>query len=169
MPGADTRIRPALPEWSLVRNGRAKERRTGGRKVACLKIRLASERLPVIGLSLQLAAALVTLLLALVGPHHPLAVFGPLLPLTFGQGLALPFITARSVTLSPNYAGIASSLLGFSQQAGAAVAVQAMGWAPTTSAVPVLIFCSCTAAVALLPLLATTRGALAQVGTRSRR
>lgn len=112
-----------------------------------------AERLPVIGLWLQFASAAAALLLQLTGVDHPVAIFGPMLPLTFAQGLALPYITARAVTISPSYAGVASSLLGFSQQALAAVAVQSMGWAPTDSAIPVFIFCSLGSAVALLPLL----------------
>jgi hypothetical protein len=94
------------------------------------------------------------LLLALAEFQHPIALFVFMVPLTFGQGLALPYITARAVTLSPGYAGVASSLLGFVQQLVAAVAVQAMGWAPTDSAIPVFVFCVLGSGVALLPLLA---------------
>jgi MFS transporter, DHA1 family, multidrug resistance protein len=112
-----------------------------------------ADRLPWIGLWLQFASAAVALLLQVAGFDHPLALFGPMLPLTFGQGLALPFITARAVTISPGYAGVASSLLGFSQQLFAAVAVQSMGWAPTDSAIPVFIFCTAGSLLALLPLL----------------
>jgi hypothetical protein len=71
----------------------------------------------------------------------------------------LPYITARAVTLAPNYAGVAASLLGFAQQAAAAISVQAMGWAPTTSAIPVFTFCSLTAFVAVIPLLSLPRRA----------
>ncbi len=71
----------------------------------------------------------------------------------------MPYITARAVTLSPRYAGIASSLLGFAQQAVAAVAVQSMGWAPTDSAIPVFVFCTLGAAVAVLPFFARERRA----------
>ena len=118
-----------------------------------------ADRLPAIGLWLQFASAVAALLLQLAGVDHPLAMFGPMLPLTFAQGLSLPYITARAVTLSPGYAGVASSLLGFSQQAVAAVAVQSMGWAPTDSAIPVFIFCSLGSAVALLPMLVRDRRA----------
>jgi MFS transporter, DHA1 family, multidrug resistance protein len=118
-----------------------------------------ADRLPVIGLWLQFAAAALALLLQLAGVDHPIAIFGPMLPLTFGQGLALPYVTARAVTLAPGYAGVASSLLGFAQQVFAAVSVQAMGWAPTNSAIPVFIFCSLGSAVALLPMLARDRRA----------
>jgi MFS transporter, DHA1 family, multidrug resistance protein len=118
-----------------------------------------ADRLPVIGLWLQFGSAAVALLLQAAGFEHPLAIFLPMLPLTFGQGLSLPYITARAVTLSPGYAGIASSLLGFAQQAVAAVAVQSMGWAPTDSAIPVFVFCTLGSAVAVLPMLARERRA----------
>ena len=51
----------------------------------------------------------------------------PMLPLAFAQGLALPHVTATAVRLAPGYAGVASGLIGFSQQAFAALTVQAMG------------------------------------------
>jgi DHA1 family bicyclomycin/chloramphenicol resistance-like MFS transporter len=116
-----------------------------------------ADRLLSIGLWLQFGAAAVALLLQLVGIEHPLAIFGPMLPLTFAQGLALPYLTARAVTIAPGYAGVASSLLGFAQQVFAAVTVQSMGWAPTDSAIPVFIFCTAVAALALLPALMRER------------
>jgi DHA1 family bicyclomycin/chloramphenicol resistance-like MFS transporter len=116
--------------------------------------RIDSDRLTHIGLSLQLAAALAALGFWLAGLRHPLWVFGPMLPLALGQGLALPNINARAVMLAPGYAGIASSLIGFSQQAVAGVGVQAMGWAPTNSALPILVFCAAVSALAFLPALA---------------
>lgn len=111
--------------------------------------RVDAQRLVVAGLGAQVAGACAALLFAIAGIWHPFALFGPMCIATFGQGLALPVVTARAVSLAPGYAGIASSLIGFGQQAIAGVSVQAMGWAPTTSPVPVTAFCSIVGAIAL--------------------
>lgn len=106
-------------------------------------------RLARLGALLQAGAAVAALLFVAAGFTHPAFWFLPMLPLAFGQGLALPHIMATAVQLSPGNAGIASSLIGFSQQAITALSVQAMGFAPTDSPLPVLGFC---AAMSLLSL-----------------
>lgn len=105
------------------------------------------------GLWLQLAGAMLALGFAMAGLTHPAWLFGPMLPLAFGQGLAMPHVTAKAVELAPGNAGIAASLLGFAQQLMAGLSVQAMGWASTDSAVPLMLFCTAASAVALLPVL----------------
>jgi hypothetical protein len=57
------------------------------------------------------------------------------------------------VQLSPANAGVASSLIGFSQQAVTALSVQAMGFAPTDSPLPVLAFCAAASVLSLSTLL----------------
>jgi MFS transporter, DHA1 family, multidrug resistance protein len=116
--------------------------------------RTSAYQLMRLGLSLQFAFALLALVFALAGLSDPLWIFGPMLPLSIGQGLALPNITAKAVTLAPGFAGIASSLIGFSQQAVGGIAVQAMGFAPIDTVLPVLIFCTAIAALGLLSILA---------------
>lgn len=117
----------------------------------------STARLTALGLWIQLACTLLALGFALAGLTHPLWLFGPMFPLSFGQGLALPTITARAVGLVPGFAGAASSLLGFAQMATAAVCVQAMGWASTDTAVPMLLFCSIASSLALVPIYAMRR------------
>jgi len=75
------------------------------------------------GLALQLAGATTALILFALGFGHPLTLFVPLAVLTYGQGLALPNVTATSVSLVPEHAGVASSVLGFLQQVIGAVSV----------------------------------------------
>ncbi len=118
-----------------------------------------AERLLFVGLWMQFAGSLAAVLLVLVGPDHPLCLFGPMLPVAFGQGMALPYMTGRAVTLAPGYAGTASSLVGFAQQSLGAICVQAMGWAPTDTALPVWLFCATAAAIALAPLFVLERRA----------
>jgi DHA1 family bicyclomycin/chloramphenicol resistance-like MFS transporter len=101
------------------------------------------------GAQLQAGGAVLALAFVLLGFTHPAFWFLPMLPLAVGQGLSLPHVMATAVQLSPANAGVASSLIGFSQQAVTAVSVQAMGFAPTDTPVPVLAFC---AAMSLLSL-----------------
>jgi DHA1 family bicyclomycin/chloramphenicol resistance-like MFS transporter len=109
-------------------------------------------RVTSVGLWLQFGSAAAGLGFVLAGLNHPAWLFGPMLPLAFGQGLALPHITARAVSMAPRQAGTASSFVGFSQQAMAAVSVQGMGFASTATAVPVMLYCTVASGLALLPL-----------------
>ncbi len=113
------------------------------------------ERLAQFGCGLQTVAALLALGFVLAGLTHPLWWFLPQLPLAFGQGLTLPHRVATAVRLAPGYAGVASSLIGFAQQVIAGLSVQAIGFASTDSAVPMLTLCAGLAVVSLLTMLGT--------------
>lgn len=117
----------------------------------------ALERVSRFGIVLQAASACVALALVWAGYTHPLFWFGPMLPLAFAQGLALPHITATAVRLSPAYAGVASGLIGFAQQAMAAVAVQATGFMPTDTPLPVIAFCAALSLVSLVAMFLLDR------------
>jgi DHA1 family bicyclomycin/chloramphenicol resistance-like MFS transporter len=125
----------------------------GNTLVSRVAHRVDTDRLVLTGLAMQFGGAAVTFGFVLAGIWHPLALFAPMFPLSVGQGLALPIITARAVSLAPGYAGVASSLIGFSQQAIAALSVQAMGWASTSTPFPVATFCTVIAAIALFAAL----------------
>jgi DHA1 family bicyclomycin/chloramphenicol resistance-like MFS transporter len=99
------------------------------------------------GVLLSAAGAVAALAFVAVGLTHPLWVFVPIGVLSYGQGLALPNVTATAVSLAPQHAGVASSTIGFLQQIIGAACVQWMGHFPTDTALPVLVFC---AAVCLL-------------------
>jgi DHA1 family bicyclomycin/chloramphenicol resistance-like MFS transporter len=101
----------------------------------------------VVGVLLSAASAIAALAFVALGLTHPLWIFVPIGVLSYGQGLALPNVTATAVSLAPQHAGVASSTIGFLQQIIGAVAVQWMGYFPTDTALPVLLFC---AAVCLL-------------------
>src|SRR5204863_6316470 len=83
----------------------------------------------------------VALFLVLLGHSHPFAVFAPMMLFSFGQGLALPNLIAHGMRLAPKYTGVASSMFGFAQLALAAIAVQAMGYVPTSGWQPALWVC----------------------------
>lgn len=106
----------------------------------------------VTGVLLSAAGAVAALLFVACGLDHPLWVFVPIGVLSFGQGLALPNVTATAVSLAPEHAGVASSTIGFLQQIVGALCVQWMGVFPTDTALPMLGFCAavCVLGLALL-------------------
>lgn len=110
---------------------------------------LSPERQMTAGLAIQAAAAVIGLAFVALGHWDPWFMFGPMLPLAFGQGLSLPHITARAVQLAPGYNGLASALIGFSQQAIAGLSVQLMGFAPSNSPLPVMLFCALASVLGL--------------------
>ena len=109
------------------------------------------------GLGLQVAFAVIALLLALLGFVDPIYIFSAQFPLCIGQGLALPNIMARGVGLAPGYTGVASSVMGFGQIALSAICLQVMSFAPVDSWIPVLSFCVVVAAIAWLAALLLQR------------
>jgi MFS transporter, DHA1 family, multidrug resistance protein len=94
------------------------------------------------GVLLSAAGAVAALAFVAFGLHHPLWIFVPIGVLSYGQGLALPNVTATAVSLAPQNAGVASSTIGFLQQIIGAACVQWMGHFPTDTALPMLIFCA---------------------------
>jgi DHA1 family bicyclomycin/chloramphenicol resistance-like MFS transporter len=106
----------------------------------------------VTGVLLSAGAAGAALALVALGLTHPLWIFVPIGVLSYGQGLALPNVTATAVSLAPQHAGVASSTIGFLQQFIGAACVQWMGRFPTDTAVPMLVFCAvvCLLGLALL-------------------
>lgn len=125
--------------------------------VSRLQGHAAIEKLARFGIGLQAVSACTAFGLVVLGFTDPLWWFGPMLPLAFAQGLALPHITATAVRLAPGYAGVASGMIGFSQQAGAAIAVQAMGFVATDTPVPVLGFCATLSLVSIGAMIVLDR------------
>lgn len=102
--------------------------------------RAGLRRLIEMGMAIQLVSAVGGAGLVLAGFWQPAALFLPMGVLSFGQGLALPNITASAVALAPRTPGAASSMLSFSQQLIGAIAVQGMAVFATSSPVPIYIF-----------------------------
>jgi DHA1 family bicyclomycin/chloramphenicol resistance-like MFS transporter len=96
----------------------------------------------VAGVLLSAAGAVAALVFVALGLTHPLWIFVPIAVLSYGQGLALPNVTATAVSLAPQHAGVGSSTIGFLQQIIGAACVQWMGNFPTDTALPVLLFCA---------------------------
>ena len=102
--------------------------------------RAGLRRLIEMGMAIQLVSAVGGAGLVVAGFWQPAALFLPMGVLSFGQGLALPNITASAVALAPRTPGAASSMLSFSQQLIGAIAVQGMAVFATTTPVPIYIF-----------------------------
>jgi DHA1 family bicyclomycin/chloramphenicol resistance-like MFS transporter len=104
------------------------------------------------GVLLSAAGAVAALVFVAFGLTHPLWIFVPIGVRSYGQGLALPNVTATAVSLAPQHAGVASSTIGFLQQIIGAACVQWMGRFPTDTALPMLIFCAvvCVLGVGML-------------------
>ena len=105
-----------------------------------------------LGVGLTAAGSAAALAFGALGLMHPLWIFLPIAVLAYGQGLALPNVTAAAVSLTPRHAGVASSLVGFLQQMIGAACVQWMGHYSTDTPMPMLVFCATTCALAFAAL-----------------
>jgi len=108
----------------------------------------------VVGVLLTVVGAVAALVFVALGFTHPLWIFVPIGLLSYGQGLALPNVIATAVSLAPQHAGVASSLVGFLQQIIGAACVQGMGHFSTDTALPMVTFCAsvCVSALVMLYL-----------------
>lgn len=129
----------------------------GNLYVSRLRGHAALERMARFGIWLQAISACAAFGFVLSGLTHPVWWFGPMLPLAFAQGLALPHITATAVRLAPGYAGVASGMIGFAQQAFSAMVVQAMGFVPTDTPVPVLGICAALSLISIVAMFVLDR------------
>lgn len=70
------------------------------------------ERMMLDGVSCSFAGPVIAIALYLAGIEHPIAFFGPLVLIGFGNGLMLPNAITAAISLRPEAAGAASGLLG---------------------------------------------------------
>jgi DHA1 family bicyclomycin/chloramphenicol resistance-like MFS transporter len=121
--------------------------------------RFGVQRLLVAGVAVQAVFAVAAWALAAAGWWHPVWIFLPWAMIAYGQGLALPNVTANAVALAPQYAGTASGLLGFAQQIVGAASIQWMSLASTATPVPIATFVGAASLVAFAGLLIQRGGA----------
>ena len=139
----------------------------GNWSVTRLATHMGTQALMHAGVLLAAVATCVALGFAAAGLVHPLWLFVPIAVMGYGQGMALPNVTASAVTLAPEYAGMASSLVGFAQQLTGAGCVQWIGSFAVDTPFPMLIFCA-SASVAALIALRVLRPEKAEPGTARR-
>jgi DHA1 family bicyclomycin/chloramphenicol resistance-like MFS transporter len=89
--------------------------------------RIGIDRMIGLGTTLALLGALACLLAAVTGLLSPLAIFGPMLLVAIGNGLAIPNGTAAAISINPVVAGTASGLAGFLQMGLGALTSQSVG------------------------------------------
>ena len=124
----------------------------GNWSVGRLGLRHDPHWMVVLGVGLTAAGSAAALGFGALGLMHPLWIFLPIAVLAYGQGLALPNVTAAAVSLTPRHAGVASSLVGFLQQMIGAACVQWMGHYSTDTPMPMLVFCATTCVLAFAAL-----------------
>jgi DHA1 family bicyclomycin/chloramphenicol resistance-like MFS transporter len=124
----------------------------GNWSVARLAAHMGTQALMRAGVLVAAIATCAALGFAAAGLAHPLWLFVPIGVMGYGQGMALPNVTASAVTLAPEYAGMASSLVGFAQQLTGAACVQWIGSFAVDTPFPMLIFCATASIAALIAL-----------------
>ncbi len=107
-----------------------------------LSQRLGGLRMIATGCGLALVGA--GLLVTLSDSMHPLALFGPMVLVTFSNGLTMPNATAGAVGVQPGMFGAASGLAGFLQISTGALATLVVGILQDgyARAMSLLILCS---------------------------
>lgn len=103
--------------------------------------RLAARLGPVkmLGLGVVIAGIGIALFWIMVHINRPIALFLPMMFLTFSNGITLPSATVGAMALRPDLSGTASGVGGMLQMIVAAVATTAVGWVLATSSIPMLI------------------------------
>ncbi len=88
--------------------------------------------------------------LMIAGPWLPLALFGPMMLVAFGNGLSIANSQAGAVSVEPNLAGTASGIAGFTQMFTAALVSQAVGMLQNGTPYPMVGFMALCAALSFL-------------------
>ena len=101
--------------------------------------RVGIDRMIMLGSSVGLAGAVAMTGLTLAGIWHPAALFGPMTLLAISNGVASPSMQSGAVSQSPEHAGSASGLVGFTQQMLAAFAAQGVAMVSSESPVPMAL------------------------------
>lgn len=103
----------------------------GALSASLLATRRSARGIMALGVSLGAAGGLVLLLGALAGLHHPAALIGPMIIVTFGGGLVTPNAIVAALVPLRGRAGTAVSLYGALQMGGSAVATFAVALLPS--------------------------------------
>jgi DHA1 family bicyclomycin/chloramphenicol resistance-like MFS transporter len=130
--------------------------------------RVGLDRMVVIGSVLVVVGTLLATALLASGMWTPLALIGPMMVVTFGNGLAIPNAQAGAISVDPMLAGTASGLSGFAQMLVAALVSQAVGMLQNDTPYPMLGFMVGCAFLSLLGfVLAAPSAAPGRHGQRS--
>jgi MFS transporter, DHA1 family, multidrug resistance protein len=122
----------------------------GNFATARLGRRIGLDRMVLLGSCLVLVGIVLGAGLTVGGLWTPLALFGPMMLATFGNGLSVPNAQAGAVSVDPLIAGTASGLSGFTQMLVAALVSQAVGMLQNGTPYPMLGFMVGCAAISLV-------------------
>jgi MFS transporter, DHA1 family, multidrug resistance protein len=132
----------------------------GNLATARLTRRIGIDRMVLAGSWLVLLGIGLAAGLTAAGLWTPMALFGPMMLATFGNGLAIPNAQAGAISVDPILAGTASGLSGFTQMLVAALVSQAVGMLQSGTPYPMLAFMVGCAALSLLGFVLPRRGVL---------
>jgi DHA1 family bicyclomycin/chloramphenicol resistance-like MFS transporter len=130
----------------------------GNFATARLTRRIGLDRMVLIGSCLVLLGIGLAAGLTASGLWTPIALFGPMMLATFGNGLSIPNAQAGAISVDPLLAGTASGLSGFTQMLLAALVSQAVGVLQNGTPYPMLGFMVAGAAISLLGFVLPRRG-----------
>jgi DHA1 family bicyclomycin/chloramphenicol resistance-like MFS transporter len=117
---------------------------------ARLTRRVGVDRMVLLGSGLVVLGTLLAAGLLLSLPWTSISLFGPMMLVTFGNGLAIPNAQAGAISVDPTLAGTASGLSGFTQMLFAAMVSQAVGMLQNGTPYPMLAFMVGCAVISLL-------------------
>ncbi|MCK9510577.1 MAG: multidrug effflux MFS transporter [Pigmentiphaga sp.] len=101
--------------------------------------KVGPDRMIAFGSLYNVASVLIMVLgFGLLGIHHPLMLFLPMMGVAMSNGLVLPSAIAGAVSVRPEVAGAASGLAGSLQMGVAALVAPLVGWLLVDSAWPLL-------------------------------
>lgn len=122
-------------------------------------VRAGINRLVLLGSATATVGVLINLGLTLVGHSHPVAFFGLMTALGFGNGLVLPNATSGALSIRPHLAGTASGLSGAMMIGGGAILSALAGslLTPGTGAAPLLWIMFGTSLLSVIAILIVIR------------
>ncbi len=122
-----------------------------------LTVELGIKRTVFSGLTIALVGAVALAGLAYAGVWHPLALFGPMMIITFAHGFSGPSTQSGGIAQLPESAGSASSLISFTMQFAGAGFAQLVSAAPVDTPVPLASIMLALVTIAYLAALRVYR------------
>ena len=119
--------------------------------------RLGTRRMIKTGTALGVIGGIVLVGFAAFGPNVPLALFGPMMVVTFSNGLVMASAVSSAVSVRPDLAGAASGLSGAVQIATGAVGTIIVGAMHDGTAIPMAAIVALLAIGAYLAFLMASR------------
>lgn len=121
--------------------------------------RLGINRMILTGTLSTTSAMLVCAALFLAGLHHPMALFGPIFFVGFGNGMSMPNANAGALSVRPHLAGSASGLSSTMMMGGGAALSALTGWLLTLlgGAMPLIGMMLATCFASVLSILFVIR------------